>query len=57
MKKLVLRLINETEGQDLIEYALLAALIALAAMAGMSALASGINSKFEAVSKALGSAS
>ena len=57
MKKLVLRLINETEGQDLIEYALLAALIALAAMAGMSALAGGINAKFEAVSKTLGSAS
>lgn len=57
MKKLVLRLINETEGQDLIEYALLAALIALAAMAGMSALASGINSKFEAVSSTLGRAS
>lgn len=57
MKKLVLRLINETEGQDLIEYALLAALIALAAMAGMSALAGGINAKFESVSKTLGSAS
>lgn len=57
MKKLVLRLINETEGQDLIEYALLAALIALAAMAGMSALAGGINAKFEAVSTTLGSAS
>lgn len=57
MKKLVLRLINETEGQDLIEYALLAALIALAAMAGMSALAGGINAKFESVSSTLGSAS
>jgi pilus assembly protein Flp/PilA len=55
MKKLVLRLINETEGQDLIEYALLAALIALAAIVGMQALATGINNKFSSVSATLAS--
>ena len=38
MKNLFLRLLNETEGQDLIEYALLAALIALAATLGMTAV-------------------
>ncbi|HLW52781.1 MAG TPA: Flp family type IVb pilin [Candidatus Angelobacter sp.] len=37
---------NEESGQDLIEYALVVALIALAATAGMSTLASGINTAF-----------
>ena len=53
MKNLVLRFINDTEGQDLIEYALLAALVALGAVAGMQALAGGINGKFSAVSTSL----
>jgi pilus assembly protein Flp/PilA len=34
------------EGQDLIEYALVVALIAFAATAGMSAVAGGINKAF-----------
>jgi pilus assembly protein Flp/PilA len=34
------------EGQDLIEYALVVALIAFAATAGMKAVASGINTAF-----------
>ena len=34
------------EGQDLIEYALVVALIAFAATAGMSSLATGINTAF-----------
>ena len=34
------------EGQDLIEYALIVALIAFAATAGMSTLASAINTAF-----------
>ncbi len=55
MKALLLRLLNETEGQDLIEYALLAALIALAATVGMTALGSGINAKFTAISTTLAS--
>jgi len=37
---------REESGQDLIEYALLAALIALAATAGMSVVASDINNAF-----------
>jgi len=57
MKNLVLRFINDTEGQDLIEYALLAALVALGAVAGMTALAGGINTKFSAVSTSLQNAS
>ena len=55
LKTLALRLLNETEGQDLIEYALLAALIALAATLGMTALATGINNKFTAISSTLAS--
>lgn len=40
------RLHKEESGQDLIEYALVVALIALAATAGMSTLAGGINTAF-----------
>ena len=57
MKNVMKRLLTETEGQDLIEYALLAALIALAAITAMSNLGGAINSKFNAVSSSLGSAS
>ena len=46
-------LMNREEGQDLVEYALVVALIALAATAGMRALASGINGAFDSVSVAL----
>ena len=53
MKNLMLRLVNETEGQDLIEYALLAALIALAAIVAMQNLGTAINSKFTSVSASL----
>ena len=46
-------LMNCEEGQDLVEYAMIVALIALAATAGMQAVANGINSAFESVSIAL----
>ena len=45
---------QEESGQDLIEYALVVALIALAATAGMQTLATGINSAFTAISGILG---
>ena len=57
MKKFMKRLLTETEGQDLIEYALLAALIALAAITAMTSLGNAINGKFNAVSSSLTSAS
>jgi pilus assembly protein Flp/PilA len=57
VKNLLLQLLKETDGQDLIEYALLAALVALGAVAGMQALAGGINAKFSDVSSSLNSAS
>jgi pilus assembly protein Flp/PilA len=56
MKKLASilgRLHHEESGQDLIEYALVVALIALAATAGMSTLASGINAAFSKVGSIL----
>jgi len=58
MKTLVFalsRLHREESGQDLIEYALVVALIALAATAGMSTLASGINAAFSKIGSLLNS--
>ncbi len=45
---------NGEEGQDLVEYALVVALIAFGATAGMTSLATGINGAFSAVSTKLG---
>jgi pilus assembly protein Flp/PilA len=39
-------LISQEDGQDLVEYALVVAMIAFAATAGMKTLASGINTAF-----------
>jgi pilus assembly protein Flp/PilA len=47
-------LVNREEGQDLVEYALVVALIAFGATAGMTSLASGINTAFSNVSTQLG---
>ncbi|HEV2486824.1 MAG TPA: Flp family type IVb pilin [Terracidiphilus sp.] len=44
---------NGEEGQDLVEYALVVALIAFGATAGMGALAGGINSAFNTISTRL----
>jgi len=49
-------LVEREEGQDLVEYALVVALIALGAVAGMSALSSEINSAFNTISTTLGAA-
>jgi pilus assembly protein Flp/PilA len=47
---------NNEEGQDLVEYALVVALIAFGATAGMTKLANGINLAFSDVSSDLLSA-
>jgi pilus assembly protein Flp/PilA len=47
-------LASRDEGQDLIEYALVVALIAFGATAGMGALAGGINTAYVNVSTTLG---
>jgi pilus assembly protein Flp/PilA len=44
---------NGEEGQDLVEYALVVALIAFGATAGMTSLASGINTVFSKISTQL----
>ncbi len=43
MKNLIARFVREEEGQDLIEYALLATLIALVAAVGAQALGTNLN--------------
>jgi pilus assembly protein Flp/PilA len=48
-----INLLKDDSGQDLIEYALVAALIGLAAVTSMTALATGINSEFNKVTSAL----
>ena len=48
-------LASREEGQDLVEYALVVALIAFGATAGMKALATGLNAAFQGISTTLGS--
>jgi pilus assembly protein Flp/PilA len=48
-------LASREEGQDLVEYALVVALIAFGATAGMKALATGLNGAFVGISTTLGS--
>ena len=49
-------LISREEAQDLVEYALIIALIALGATAAMKGLAAGISSAFSSISTQLSSA-
>lgn len=45
------QLLREDSGQDLIEYALIAALIALSAVIGMGSVAKAVNDVFSSVSE------
>jgi pilus assembly protein Flp/PilA len=45
--------LQSEEGQDLVEYALVVALIAFAATAGMGSLANAINNAFKAIGNSL----
>ncbi|WP_348261169.1 Flp family type IVb pilin [Telmatobacter sp. DSM 110680] len=49
----VRNLLDHEEGQDLVEYALVVALIAFGAITGMGYLATGINNAFSNVSTTL----
>jgi pilus assembly protein Flp/PilA len=49
----VRNLLAREEGQDLVEYALVVALIAFGAITGMSFLATGINNAFSNISTTL----
>ena len=53
-RAVVANLYHDESGQDLIEYALVVALIALAATIGMKTVANGINSAFSKLSEILG---
>ncbi len=55
LKGMFLDLMNREEGQDLVEYALVVALIAFGAILGMSNLATGINTAFNDISSKLAS--
>jgi pilus assembly protein Flp/PilA len=57
MEVLMMRFWREEEGQDLVEYGLLLAVIALAAIAAMSNLATAISTAFSTVSTNLTTAS
>ena len=56
MWKLLKNLRQDESGQDLIEYALVAALIALAAVAGLKTVSSGITTAFSNINTQLGNA-
>ena len=47
MKRLIARFIGDDEGQDLIEYALLAGFISLVAIIAITLLGTGINEVFQ----------
>ena len=53
MKQLVKNLINEDSGQDLIEYALVAALVGLGAVAAMKGLSNNIGNAVNSIGSTL----
>ena len=57
MKNLFNRFVREEQGQDLIEYALLAGLISLASVAAITTLGGAIQTKMTAVGAAVTAAS
>ena len=56
LRQVLTNFIRDESGQDLIEYALVALLIALGAVTAMGTLATSISSTFTAVSSKLNSA-
>jgi pilus assembly protein Flp/PilA len=56
MKQLLNNLISDESGQDLIEYALVAALVGLGSVAAMNGLATSIANTFGGVGNALSNA-
>jgi pilus assembly protein Flp/PilA len=53
MKQLLSNLVNDESGQDLIEYALVAALVGLGAVAAMKGLSNSIGTAFNGVGTSL----
>ena len=57
MKMVLKRLVTETQGQDLIEYALLASVIALGVTAAMIFLKEQLNSEFSSIASSVAAGS
>ena len=57
MRHLLKRLIQDDQGQDLIEYAFLAVFVALAVTVGLQAIGSGLNTHFSNVGTQVGGGS
>lgn len=57
MKNLINRFVRDTEGQDLIEYALLTAFVGLAATPAMTVFSTGISTQFSRIASAVTAAS
>ena len=55
MKNLIQRFIRQEEGQDMVEYALLAAFISIVAIIAVTAVGARVNVIFGSVGGALGS--
>ena len=53
----VMRFVNDEEGATAIEYGLLAALVAVAIIAGAGALGTALNTKFNGIALEVGNAS
>ena len=53
MGSLLVRLLREDAGQDLVEYALLVTFIALACIVGMQQLGTAVNNKYQSLSTSL----
>jgi len=56
MKKVLTTFWKDTEGQDLVEYALIVAAIALGMIAVVKNLATALNSLYESITTSLGTA-
>jgi pilus assembly protein Flp/PilA len=56
VKQLLERLVKEDSGQDLIEYALVAALVGLGAVSSISSLSNSIGNTFNSIGSTLSSA-
>ena len=57
MKNLIVRFVREDEGQDMIEYALLAGFISLAAVVAISQIGTSLNTLYQTVDTQVSSAS
>ncbi len=56
MRQLIKRFWKDTQGQDLVEYALAAGMVAVAAVAAMPALSTTVNNVFSKIGSIISSA-